>query len=214
MIRIDARGPVEPGLTSITDVLHAGGVVCFPTDTTYGLGADPANPAAIGKLFNLKGRAPDKPVLLLVDSIEMASTLGVLSGDSARIASRLWPAPLTLVVPARPVLSTRITAGTGTVGLRWPDAVLPQRLLGAFGRPLTATSANRSGARVASTVDRARRQLGAGLDAAIDIGRLPPAAPSTILDLTSEPPRILRRGPVGFDALAEALNGNILEQPA
>jgi L-threonylcarbamoyladenylate synthase len=214
MIRIDARGPEEPELSPIVDVLDAGGVVCFPTDTTYGLGADPGHPAAVDRLFDLKGRAADKPVLLLVDSLEMAATVGVLAPRVAAIAARLWPGALTLVVPARPTLSTRITAGTGTVGLRWPDARLPQQLLRAFGKPLTATSANRSGAPIAATVDDAWRQLGAGLDGAIDLGPLPDASPSTILDLTSRLPRILRHGPVGFDALAEAFGGDIVELPA
>jgi L-threonylcarbamoyladenylate synthase len=205
MVRIDARDPEASGIDRVVGILADGGVVCFPTDTAYGLGVDPGNRGAVEKLFRLKGRDADQPILLLIDSIEMGARVARLGDRFGDIAKRFWPGPLTLVVPALPTLSTRVTAGSGTVGIRWPDARFALRLIGACGHPLTATSANRSGQPIADTVDDAIAQLGPDLDATADAGSLSGATPSTVLDLTSNPARILREGPIRAEDLASVL---------
>ena len=187
-------------------------MVCIPTDTAYGLAVDPHHAGAVERLFNLKGRVADSPILLLVNSVEMTGTVGVSSPEFESVAGKFWPGPITLVIPALGSLSRRITAGTGTVGVRWPAASFPLGLLGAFGKPVTATSANRSGQPIARTVDEAVEQLGSGLDAVVDGGRLTRSKTSTVLDLTSVPPVVLREGQVPFDDLADFLGGRLVRR--
>src|SRR4029450_7313976 len=129
----------------ILSFLRAGGVIGFPTDTSYGLGADPFSERAIRRIFEIKGRPEGKPILLLVNSVAMATRIAHLSDTAQTLAQRFWPGPLTMIVPARDFLPSLLTAGTGTVGLLWPASNFAQRLIAGFDRPVTATSANRSG---------------------------------------------------------------------
>jgi L-threonylcarbamoyladenylate synthase len=211
MIRIDAHDP--DGVREVVEILKGGGVVCYPTDTAYGLGVDLTNVDGVRRLFELKGRDAAKPILLLVDSVEMTATVGIPSPEFESIAGKFWPGPLTLVIPARPTLPDRISAGTGTVGVRWPKAQLPLTLLAALGQPVTATSANRSGLPIARTVDEAIDQLGDSLDAVVDAGTLTGSATSTVLDLTTDPPQILRNGQVRYSDLAGFLGGRLVDKP-
>src|SRR5262249_20870286 len=129
----------------ILSLLRAGGVIGFPTDTAYGLGADPFNEKAVAEIFRIKGRSETKPILLLVESLEMAESVVTPNALFHKVARAFWPGPLTLVLPANPVVTPVITAGTATVGIRWPIARFAMELVGRFGKPITATSANRSG---------------------------------------------------------------------
>lgn len=212
MIRIPAHD--RSGMEAVVRTLQRGGVACIPTDTAYGLAVDPGNPGAVERLFEIKGRQAHKPILLLVDSVEMTETVAVPSGDFALTAAKFWPGPITLVIPARPSLSDRITARSGTVGVRWPQAEFPLRLLAACGHPVTATSANRTGGPIAETIDEAIDLLGTDLDAAVDAGTLPRAGTSTVLDLTSDPPEVVREGPVSYRDLAMFLGGRLRRRPA
>jgi len=196
-------------LAALAGSLREGGVIAYPTDTAYGLGVDPSNRAAVERLFELKGRAADKPILLLVDSMAMARSLARPNPAFERVAAAFWPGPITLVTWAGADLSAGITAGTGTVGLRWPDAPLPLEIVRTFGGPLTATSANRSGSPIARTASEILEQLGGGLDWIIDGGPLRNRRPSTVLDLTREPAALLREGPMSYEALADHLDGRL-----
>ena len=198
----------------IVSLLRSGGVIAFPTDTAYGLGADPFNASAVDRIFRIKGRADNKPILLLVHSIQMLDSVIHKTDVFAAVAERFWPGPLTLIGHAAPALPANVTAGTGTVGVRWPLATFATALAGRFGRPITATSANRSGMVSAITIDEVNAQLGDAVDALIDGGVLPSRGGSTILDLTVDPPMILREGPVTFEALAQFFGGRIRRQVA
>jgi L-threonylcarbamoyladenylate synthase len=193
----------------ILTVLGQGGVIAYPTDTAYGLGADPFNAEAVSRIFQIKGRPETKPVLLLVNSISMAERIARPTRLFYAIAERFWPGSLTLVVPARAVLPDVVTAGSGTVGLRWGDAPFANRLLEARHQPLTATSANRSGMPSPVTASEVKEQLGESLSALIDGGLLPARTGSTLLDITSDTPVLLRHGPVRFEDLQEFLAGTI-----
>jgi L-threonylcarbamoyladenylate synthase len=193
----------------IVALLRGGGIIAFPTDTAYGLGADPFNEAAVDRLFEIKGRPETKPILLLVDSPGMAEAAGKPSETFHLVANRFWPGPLTLIVEARPHLSGKVTAGTGTIGLRWPLSPFAMTLVGKLGGPITATSANRTGAPSAVTASEVRTQFGETLDALVDGGTLPARGGSTLLDLTVDPPTVLREGPVSFETLATFLGGRI-----
>jgi L-threonylcarbamoyladenylate synthase len=198
----------------IVSFLRRGGIIAFPTDTAYGLGVDPFNDAAVDRLFNVKGRPEAKPILLVVDSVAMAESVSQPPGNFYDVVEEFWPGPLTLVVPGRPQLSVRVTAGTGTVGLRWPVAPFANSLVHRFGGPVTATSANRSGSPSTITTAEVRSQLGDSLDALIDGGTLTARGGSTLLDLTKDPPVVLREGPVSFEALEEFFHGHIRRQVA
>src|SRR6185436_272246 len=118
----DAATLSNAAFEEILSFLRAGGVIGFPTDTAYGLGADPFNETAVRRIFEIKGRAEDKPILLLVDSVEMARSVASVPDKALALAERFWPGPLTMVLPALPNVPSLVTAGTGTIGIRWPDA--------------------------------------------------------------------------------------------
>jgi L-threonylcarbamoyladenylate synthase len=193
----------------IVSVLRAGGVVGFPTDTAYGLAADPFNDEAVATIFRLKGRAETKPILLLVDSVAMAERITQPNPGFYDVAQTFWPGPLTIVMTAAPTLSEKVTAGTGTVGVRWPVTGFATELVRRFGNPVTASSANRSGEATCVTAAEVQAQLGVSLEVLVDGGELPARSGSTLLDLTTDPPRLLRDGPVSFDSLRKFFGGNI-----
>ena len=201
----DAGTLSDGALEQILSFLRAGGVIAFPTDTAYGLGADPFNDGAVRRIFEIKGRPETKPILLLVSSMEMANRVVTLSEKAVALAERFWPGPLTMVLPARDTVSSGITAGTGTVGIRWADAPFAQRLLTAFDRPITATSANLAGRPSTVTIAEVREQLGESLDLVVDGGTLPARGGSTLIDLTAIPARLLREGPIPEAELSDVL---------
>ena len=201
----DTASLSEGGLEQILTFLSSGGVIAFPTDTAYGLGADPFSEAAVRRIFEIKGRPETKPILLLVNSIAMAQSVADLSDRAMTLAKRFWPGPLTMVVPARASVPSLVTAGTGTIGIRWPDAAFAVRLLEAFQRPITATSANRTGHPSAITVAEVREQLQESIDLIVDGGTLPSRGGSTLVDLTDTPARLLREGPISEAELSDVL---------
>jgi L-threonylcarbamoyladenylate synthase len=201
----DAATLSNGAFEEILSFLHAGGVIAFPTDTAYGLGADPFSERAVRRIFEIKGRAEDKPILLLVNSVEMARRVATITDRAMAVAARFWPGPLTMILPARPNVPSLVTAGTGTIGVRWPAAPFANRLLSAWDGPITATSANRSGMESAVTAAEVRIQLEGRATMLIDGGPLPARGGSTLLDLTQTPARILREGPVSIADLEGVL---------
>ena len=196
----------------IVSLLRDGGIIAFPTDTSYGLGADPFNAAAVDRIFAIKGRSETKPILLLVDSLPMAESIIQPSVPFCRVAEKFWPGPLTIVTYSAPSLPSNVTAGTHTIGVRWPLAAFATTLVKCFGKPVTATSANRSGMPSCITADEVQLQLGDSVDAIVDGGVLPSRGGSTLLDMTIDPPVLVREGPVTFEALAQFFNGRIRRQ--
>ncbi len=187
-------------------IIISGKVVAFPTDTFYGLGADPFNLAAVSEVFRIKRRTADRPLPLLVASIDQAADL---THDPPQLfftlAKKFWPGPLTLVVPASRQMPLKVTANTGKVGLRWPRALLATALIEASGRPLTGTSANLSELPACSTAEEVDRQIGDLLPLILDGGPTQGELASTVLDLTGERVRILRPGGVPESDLKEFL---------
>jgi len=198
----------------IVSLVRAGGVIAFPTDTAYGLAADPFNEAAVERIFKIKGRPETKPILLLVDSVAMAESVIQVTDVFYRVVQMFWPGPLTTIMHSVASVPSMVTAGTKTVGLRWPIATFATALASRFGGPITATSANRSGMPSAVTAEEVRRQLGDSVDALVDGGKLPSSTGSTLLDLTVDPPVVLREGPLPFEALAEFFAGRIRRRVA
>jgi L-threonylcarbamoyladenylate synthase len=184
----------------------SGKVVAFPTDTFYGLGADPFNLAAVSEVFRIKRRTSDRPLPLLVASLDQAADLThnppLLFFT---LAERFWPGPLTLLVPASRQIPLKVTANTGKVGLRWPNAPLATALIDACARPLTGTSANISDLTSCSTAEEVDRQMGDVLPLILDGGPTEGQLASTVVDLTGERVRIVRPGRIAESELKEFL---------
>ena len=189
-------------LQHIQSVLKSGGVIAFPTDTFYGLGADPFNPEAVSKIFRIKQRPADKPLLVLIHSADQLNSLTEEITPLAKLLmQQFWPGSLTLLLKAAPSLPRELTAGTGKVGIRLPAHLFTVQLLERLGRPLTAPSANISGQREPKAIWELANTLGEELDLLVDGGPAPGGKPSTILDATTDPPTLIREGAVSLKDL-------------
>lgn len=210
---VDPLAPAPEAIADAARILSAGGLVAFPTETFYGLGADPWNERAVDALYRAKGRPDHLPILLLLageDQVSAAAT-GVPAAFDV-LARRFWPGPLTLVVPACATLPARVGSGSGTIGLRVPPAPIPRALARAFGRPITGTSANLTGAPPARDAAQVAAALGGpsgGIDLLVDGGEAPGGEPSTVVDLTGPAPRLVRAGAIPFEAVQAALGGGV-----
>ncbi len=194
-------------LNQAVQLLRDGGVVAFPTDTVYGVGVDPFQPEAVRRLYRIKGRPEDKPIAILVGSIEdVARVAQTPSRTFSRLADRFWPGGLTLIVETRE-LPPEITAGGSTVGVRMPDHPLTLELLRGFGGPIATTSANRSGENPATSAEDVGAQLGDRVNLIVDGGDTITKVASTVLDLSVSPPKILRHGGISEELLMECLIG-------
>ena len=190
------------------EVISRGGVIAFRTDTFYGLGADPFNAAAVARIRELKGREDNKPILLLVSDEDKVEKLIVDRSEAfARAAAAFWPGPLTIIGVAVARLPGAITAGSGTVGVRLPADENVRMLVRKCGGILTATSANPSGREPARSaqdvIDYFPDGSSHSLDLVLDGGEVTVTEPSTVLDTTTSPPRVVREG---------AIRGELLQQ--
>ncbi|MBI4496460.1 MAG: threonylcarbamoyl-AMP synthase [Chloroflexi bacterium] len=184
--------------------LRRGGVIAFPTDTVYGVGAALSHPDAIARIYTIKERPPDKPLqVLLADVGQIPLVARAVPGPAQRLAARFLPGGLTLVLWRTPAVPDVVTTGGETVAVRVPDHPLFLALARALGEPVVATSANRSGQPSPVTAEEVAAQLGGRVDLILDGGRCPMARDSTVLDLTVSPPRVLREGAVPRAALEE-----------
>jgi L-threonylcarbamoyladenylate synthase len=176
-------------------VLRRGGLVAFPTETVYGLGADATNAGAVKRIFEVKGRPPRNPLIVHVPDAEVARRYAREWPEAAeRLAGRFWPGPLTMVLPMTDEIDERVTAGGDTVGLRVPAHPVALALLRGFGGPVAAPSANRSNHVSPTTAQHVRDDLGDRVDLILDGGPCAVGIESTVLDLTEDRPRILRPG--------------------
>ena len=198
---VDASRPAPAAVEAAARVLRAGGLVALPTETFYGLGAHAFDERAVARIFEVKGRPAEKPLLVLVDSFEMVARVAREVPDlGRRLAARYWPGPLTLVLPAHPAVPAALTAGTGTIGVRLSGHAVARALVAAVGAPVTAPSANLHGGASPRTADEVIAALGGGIDLVLDGGATPGGPPSTVLDLTGAGPAILRPGAVVLSA--------------
>ena len=184
--------------------LRNGGVVAIPTDTLYALAADVFNTAALDRIFAIKGRSDDLALPVLVsgwDQLEMVAEN--TSPKTRALAERFWPGALTLVVQKANGLPDRLTAGRPTVAVRMPGHPVPIELINRLGSPITGTSANISGGADLLTLDELSSQLGEPVDLIVEKGPTPKGTASTIVDITSGKPRLLREGAISFQQVLE-----------
>ena len=193
------------------EVLRAGGLIGLPTETVYGLGADASNDLAVRHIFAVKGRPSTHPLIVHVASVERARAWALeLTAAGEKLARAFWPGPLTLIVKRSALASDAVTGGQDTVGLRVPSHPLALELLEAFGGGVAAPSANRFGRVSPTTAAHVKSELGDEVDLILDGGPSQVGVESTIIDVTREPPRLLRPGGVSREAI-EAVLGVELE---
>jgi L-threonylcarbamoyladenylate synthase len=195
--------PDDPALVKhLASCLESGGLVAFPTDTVYGLGANAELPSAIEALYEAKGRPSVKPLPVLIASVRaLRRTVREVPLAAEELADRYWPGPLTMVLPRGPRILDVVAAGLPSVGVRVPDHPIARAILAACPFPVAVTSANLSGQAEAVTAEQVFDQLAGRIDLLLDGGPCPGGRPSTVIDLTTDPPVILREGPIASDEL-------------
>lgn len=196
----------EETLSRAAEVLRRGGLVAFPTDTVYGIGALAFLEGAVERIFEAKIRDRGKAIPLLLSRMEeLHRVVQTVPPAAWRLAAAYWPGGLTIVVEKSPLVPAVVTAGGPTVAVRVPDHPLALRLIELAGAPLAATSANLSGQHSPTTADEVQQSLGDAVDLLLDGGPCPGGIASTVLDLTVHPPKILRPGPIRWEDIAPLL---------
>ena len=198
--------PDPKGIQKSAKIILQGGVIAFPTETFYGLAADALHEAALKKIFRVKGREENKPLLLLIaDKGWLKGLVREISPLAERLMDRFWPGPLTLVFEASPHMSPLLTGNTGKIGIRHSPHTVTQALVRAVARPITGTSANLSGQPGTSTAQEVFLSLGKSLDAILDGGKTAGGLASTVLDVSGPSPLIIRQGVIPHHELAPFL---------
>lgn len=189
-------------------VVKNGGIIIYPTDTVYGLGCDPFNVRAVERIFNTKGERKEKPLPILGSDLEYVQKIAYINEKARKITQRFWPGPLTLVVRKKPSLPNIVTCGFDSVGVRIPNHSAAVQLISLCDGLLVGTSANKTGSRPPKTAREAAKQLGEKVDMILDGGPAPLGQESSVVDLTSKKPKMLREGPIKFKEVLSVLGGS------
>ena len=206
LIKIATKNDLGPAITKAANLINSGGMVAMPTESFYGLAVNPTNVKAIHRLFDVKKRRDDQPILILIPSMEHLDHYVTHVPDMARrLMDEFWPGGLTLIFEARPKLPRELTAGTGKIGVRLSSHPIATALAQAVGAPITGTSANISGQPACSTAKEVLQQLGGKVDLILDGGETAGGKGSTVLDVTLDPPVVVREGMVGREQIEKCL---------
>lgn len=206
MVKISSQKPEPSLIRYAADQIRAGEVLGMPTDTFYGLAADPFNLRAVDRVYDIKSRSRHKPLSLLIQDVQQAEELAKpLPEEFYALAEKFWPGPLTIIVKAASRLPLKVTANTGNVALRVPKAQIPLAVIHAAQIPITATSANLSGETECTSAAAVREQLGTRIPIIVDGGSSPREVASTIVDLTDDDARwkVLREGAIPSNEISE-----------
>lgn len=210
LIRIDSHSPLPAALGRIIDILKGGGVIAYPTETFYGLGADAFNPAAVEKIFEIKGRAQRNPIPLIIGRLDLLAGLVLeIPGIATKLIEKFWPGPLTLVFRAAPTINPALTGGSGKIGIRLSSHQLARKLSEGISGPLTATSANLSGAGESTSASEVLLGLNDRISAVADGGATPGGKGSTVIDITVDPPVFFRHGAISAKAIKDTLGRTV-----
>jgi len=197
----------ENTLSETRKVLKTGGIVAFPTDTFYGLGVNPYNRNAVDKIYKIKGRDPEKPLLLLIDSIsKLENLVQEPSAACIKLMKTFWPGPLTLLFKPKPS-SIHENISADLIGIRQPGNPVTRNILSALDHPLTAPSANISGDNPATTAQQTQDIFGEKVELILDAGECKGGKPSTVINATNNSARLIRAGEIDFKNIQECLNG-------
>jgi L-threonylcarbamoyladenylate synthase len=207
IIKIDADRPEPDRIDQAVAILKSGGVIAFPTETLYGLGADARDEAAIDKIFGIKGRDFKNPILVVIGDVRHLEAFAEsIPTEAQKLMDRFWPGPLTIVFRAAPSVSPKLTAGSGKIGIRLTSHPIAMAISRRLGGPLTATSANLSGSPECSSAAEVLSQLEGKLDGVVDGGQTPGGKGSTIVDATVSPIKILREGVIAAALIQDTLS--------
>jgi L-threonylcarbamoyladenylate synthase len=214
ILTVDPESPQPDLLDEAARILAGGGLVAFATETVYGLGAVATDAEAVARIFAAKGRPSVNPLIVHVADVRQAGTcVAEWPDDADRLAARFWPGPLTLVLRRSDRIPDIVTAGKPTVGVRCPAGDVARELIARSGRPIAAPSANRSDRLSPTRAEHVLADLDGRIDLVLDSGPTAVGLESTVLDLTSDPPRLLRPGPIAVAELETALAGRSLTLP-
>lgn len=207
IVAVDPNHPDPIIIHKAAAILKTGGLVSFPTETVYGLGADATNPAAIAKIYLAKGRPSTNPLIVHCENVERIRRECVADWppNAEKLAQAFWPGPLTLILPKRQTIPDIATAGLACVGVRIPESIVARELIRATDCPLAAPSANLSNRISPTTAEHVARDLSGRIDLIIDAGSCRAGVESTVLDLTGGTPVVLRPGPISADQISEVL---------
>lgn len=206
IIKINPENPEPEKIGKAVALLKRGGVIAFPTETFYGLGADARNEAAIGKIFDVKGREFNNPILVVIGEPGQVDLFARdIPAQSLALMKRFWPGPVTILFRAAADVSPKLTAGSGKIGIRLTSHPIARELARKLGGPLTATSANHSGAPECSSTAEVLAQLEGKIDAVVDGGLTPGGKGSTVVDTTVSPVRVLREGVIPAALIQDTL---------
>ena len=207
IIQVNDLAEHSEWLEEAKNVYASGGVIGFPTDTFYGLGVDPLDSLAIEKIFNIKSRDKNKPILLLIgETAQLSLIVGKISPIAETLMEFFWPGPLTLLFEAKNNLPQSLLGNGNTVGVRFPMSKLSVQLLKGIGFPITATSANVSGGDDCRSGQELLDTIGKQLDLVLDGGVAPGGKASTIIDSTCYPPKLVREGALAREQIEAVLN--------
>ncbi len=195
-------------LKKAAKLVKKGGLIIYPTDTVYGLGCDPYNLQAVKKVFEVKGRK-NKPLPVLISSMKKALDLAYFTSEALKIVKKYWPGPLTIVLKRRENAPSFLGGDPSLIGLRIPKHPVALKLIRLCGGSLIGTSANLTGKKPPTTVDEAIKQIGDKIDLIIDGGETVIGLGSTVLDLSTETPKILREGPITKEEISSLLKKKV-----
>ena len=208
LLKINSSQPEQKLVSYAAERIRQGQVLGMPTDTFYGLAADPVNLRAVERIYEIKSRSRHKPLSLLVESIDQAEELSRNVPDVFhQLAGKYWPGPLTIIVKASSRLPLKVTANTGNVALRVPSAPIPVAIIREIGFPITATSANLLGASECMTAECVRDQMGDRISIIVNGGPTERDQPTTIVDLSGDPTQwqIIREGAIPAEEISQIL---------
>ena len=206
LIKLDTENNLKTGLKRAAESILSGGVVAIPTESFYGLAVNPTDVRAIERLFDVKKRRGDQPILLLIPSVEHLDQCVIHVPHIAhQLMNEFWPGGLTLIFEAKPSLPRELTAGTGKIGVRLSSHPIATALAQAVGIPITGTSANISGQPACSSAKEVFRGLGDKVDLILDGGETAGGKGSTVLDVTMDPPVVVREGMVSQEVIEKCL---------
>ena len=204
ILKVDLN--TEAVFANARTVLLAGGVVAYPTDTFYGLGVDPFNQEAVNRIFELKGREKNKPLILLISSrAQLETMVKEITPAHSALIHKFWPGPLTLLFKPGSVISENVSAGSNRIGIRQPGNTMTRNLISALGQPITAPSANLAGESPPITAKQVQQSFGNRVDLIIDGGTCQGGKPSTVVDAVETPVRLVRHGAIAFSEIEMAL---------
>ena len=206
LVKVSAETPDRTTIRYAAELIKRGQVIGVPTDTFYGLAADPFNLAAVEEIYRVKGRPENRALPILVNSIKQAAMLARdLTPNFYILAQRFWPGALTIVVDAAHALPLKVTANKGRVALRWPNSAVACAIIEQLEGPITGTSANLSGSPSCSNARELAKQLGERLPLILDSGDTGASSSSTIITLDGEGWKIVREGRISEDEVKKAL---------